>query len=272
MLDNYGKVKYYKLSDNKNLSYLPSYTKKVAIYTPPSYNERLEYPVLIMFDGQNLFAKAEGREPNQDAYGSWNVDGTVARFDREYNKGIIIVAIDNADGYRDSELTMSLSFGEWSGIEKSEAFLNGKLDKLGDFITQTVLPFLKANYSIDDTKIGIIGASSGGLASYYLGLRDNEIYSCIGAFSPANALFTTDAWHKYYKQMVLKNRPRIYVYCGYNDFLEDQLINGARHIKDILEYGYTINDIKERYIADALHNEAFWRNVFPDFLEYFLNN
>lgn len=272
MLDNYGKVKYYELSDNKNLSFLPSRTKKVSIYTPPSYDECFKYPLLVMFDGQNLYAKANGREINQDAYGSWNVDGIVTKFDKEYNKGVIIVAIDNADGFRDSELTMSLSFGEWSGLESSDAFLNGKLDNLGNFILQTVLPFIKNNYSINDNKIGIIGASSGGLASYYLGLRDNEIYSCIGAFSPANALFTADAWHQYYKRMVLKNRPRIYVYCGYNDFLEDKLIDGARQIKDIVEYGYTPDEIKERYIEDALHNEAFWRNVFPDFLEYFLNS
>lgn len=271
MRDSYGKVTYYRLEDAKNLEYIPSHSKRISVYTPPSYSNKTKYPLLVMFDGQNLYAKAEGRVPNQDGYGSWNIDGIITKFDIEDNKGVIVVAIDNSDGYRDSELTMRLSFGEWSGLENSEAFLNGKLDELGDFISQTALPFVKENYSVDDNKIGIIGASSGGLASYYLGLRDNDIYRCIGAFSPANALFTVNAWHNYYENMALKNQPRIYVYCGYNDFWENQLIDGAKQIKDIIKYGYAPENIKERYIEDALHNEAFWRNVFPDFLEYFLN-
>lgn len=273
--NNFGKVEYYTLTDEKNLSYKSDKTTKISVFTPPDYDKSKSYPLLIMFDGQNLYKQASGREPNKDSHGSWAVDVAVCNRQKNGLVSPVIVGIDNSDGYRDQELTMSENFGDFGELEISESFLNGKLEDVGQFLTETVLPFVRKNYSVssDREKTAISGSSSGGLASYYLGLRYNELFGFIGAFSPANALFSDKAWKNFYRQKDFSVfRPQIYVYSGFNDgFIEDDLIKGAKKILDLVEYGYDEKEISERYIEFGLHNESFWRAVFPDFLDKFLN-
>ncbi len=188
--------------------------------------------------------------------------------------GIIIVGIDNADGYRDSELTMSQNFGTLTDLADNQAFYNGKLDELGNFIRETVMPYVSANYSVDTSreKTCIAGSSSGGLAAYYLGLRDNALYGYIGAFSPANGLFENKDWLRFYsKKDFTIGKPKIYVYCGVNDGgLEDMLAPSAKHIKDLTSYGFSTDRITENYVNGATHNETHWRIAFQDFLNKML--
>lgn len=272
--NDYGKVKYYNLTDEKNLSYLPNRSKKISVYTPPDYDENKKFSVVYAFDGQNLYKKAEGREPNKDSHGSWAVDEACANTVKKGLRGAIIVGIDDSDGYRDKELTMSSDFGEFGNLDLSESFLDGKLNELGKFLIETVFPFVKERYSVADCErqTAIVGSSSGGLAAYYLGLKYNDLFGYIGAFSPANAIFSTSAWNNFYsKKDFSKNRPTVYVYSGYNDgFIEDDLINGAKTVRELTRYGYDDAEIIERFIEYGLHNESYWRAVFPQFLELFL--
>lgn len=273
--DNFGKVEYYTLKDEKNLMYKRDRQTKISVFTPPDYDESKVYPLLVMFDGQNLYKHANGSEPNKDCHGSWSVDVAVCERQKLGLTAPIIVGIDNSDGYRDQELTMSQNFGDFGELEVSEDFLDGKLEDLGRFLVETVLPFVRQRYSISTKRedIAVSGSSSGGLASYYLGLYYNDIFGFIGAFSPANAIFSDKSWQDFYKQKDFSAyRPQIYVYSGFNDgFIEDDLIKSAKKIRELENYGYDKNDISERYIEYALHNESFWRAVFPDFLNRFLN-
>ncbi len=265
--ENYGKVQYVTLKDTKNLNYIENNSKKISIYTPADYSTDKKYGVLYMFDGQNLYFAAEGAQTIQN---SWAVDVAVTNLVKNGKDGIIIVAIDNADGHRDSELTMSQNFGTLTNLADNQAFYNGKLDKLGNFIKETVMPYVFANYSVDTSRgqTGIAGASSGGLAAYYLGLRDNDLYGYIGAFSPANGLFENKDWlHFYANKDFSSGRPAIYVYCGVNDGgLEDRLLPAAKHIKDLTSYGFAEDSITENYAIGATHNETYWRIAFQDFL------
>lgn len=271
--DNYGKVEYFTLNDQKNLSYNSTHSKKFSVYTPSDYNPKKKYAVLYMFDSQNLYIGANGAEQSHDSFGSWSVDVAVTSLVKNGNAGVIIVAIDNTDGYRDQELTMSQAFGSLSGLDDTPAFKNGKLDDLGSFIVETLMPWVNSHYSVYGTRerTGIIGSSSGGLAAYYLGLKYNDIFGYIGAFSPANALFTTKAWNDFYSRKDFTYRPKIYVYCGQGDQgLEDQLLAGAKEITNLLKYGYQRDEISEYYMTGAQHNEKYWKLVFSEFLYFFV--
>ena len=268
--ENYGKVEYFTLKDTVNLSYTSSKSKKFSVYTPRGYTPAKKYGVIYMFDSQNLYAAASGIEPSHDDYGSWAVDVAVINMVKNGNDGVIIVAIDNTDGYRDSELTMSQSFGTLTSLADNDAFRNGKLDQLGDFIKNTLMPWVQSKYSVDPSraKTGIAGSSSGGLAAYYLGLRDNDLYGYIGAFSPANGLFTSSDWNRFYaKKNFATMRPDIYAYCGQNDKgLEDMLLPAVKQIKNLTSYGYKAGEITENYLNGASHSENYWRIAFTEFL------
>ncbi|MCH5158486.1 MAG: starch-binding protein [Clostridiales bacterium] len=269
--DDYGKVEYVTLTDNKNLSYRPGASKKIAVYTPRGYTTSKSYGVIYMFDSQNLFIAASGNK-SKNENGSWAADVAVNNLIENGSDGVIIVAVDNADGYRDSELTMSLKFGTLTSLGDPQygEFRNGKLDEMGNFLKETVMPYVKSHYSVDDSreKTGICGSSSGGLAAYYLGLRDNDLYGYIGALSPANGLFGVADWNRFYSNKNFSaGRPKVYVYCGYDDGnLEDMLCPAARQIKNLTSYGFSASDITENYVRYATHNEAYWRIAFQEFL------
>ena len=267
---NYGKVQYITLKDTKNLQYIANNSKKVSIYTPNNYTPDKKYGVLYMFDSQNLYAAANGAQASHDSYGSWAVDVTVTNLVQNGHDGVIIVAIDNTDGHRDSELTMSQSFGQITNLADNSSFYNGKLDELGNFMKETLMPYVQEHYSVDTSreKTGIAGSSSGGLAAYYLGLRDNDLYGYVGAFSPANGLFTTQSWTKFYAgKNFSAGRPKIYVYCGMNDnSLEDMLLPATKEIAKLTSYGFAKENIIENYVNGGTHSENYWRIAFVDFL------
>ncbi|MDE6585360.1 MAG: hypothetical protein K2K80_01605, partial [Clostridia bacterium] len=203
-------------------------------------------------------------------YGAWAVDVEVNTLVKNGRDGVIIVAIDTTDGHRDSELTMSQSFGTLTNLADEQGFYNGKLDELGNFMKETLMPWVKSHYSVDTSreKTGIVGSSSGGLAAYYLGLRDNGLYGYIGALSPANGLFGQSDWTRFYNgKNFSAGRPKVYVYCGKNDnSLEDMLLPAAQKIKNLTSYGFAASDITENYVYKATHNEAYWRIAFAEFL------
>ncbi len=267
---NYGKVEYFNLTDSKNLQYTAQKSKKISVYTPSTYTSNKKYGVLYMFDSQNLYANATGAAKSSDSYGSWAVDVTVSNLVQKGEDGLIIVAIDNSDGYRDSELTMSQSFGSLTNLADNQSFYNGKLDELGNFMKETLIPFINDKYSVDTRRenTGIAGSSSGGLAAYYLGLRDNDIYGYIGAFSPANALFESSAWNRFYQSKNFSSgRPQVYVYCGNGDDLEKKLITVSKEIAiNLKSLGFNQESIVENYDNKGSHNESYWRIAFIDFL------
>lgn len=276
--DDYGKSEKITLEDSVNLAYRGG-SKKIYVYTPAGYDPSKKYGVLVMFDAQNIFAHVE-EVTNQ--HGAWAVDVAITSLmanRKDWFDGVIVLGIDNGDSYRNSELTMAQTFGTLDprlteGESDVEGFYKGHLDDLGDFILDTALPYVSEHYSTNGT-IGICGSSSGGLAAYYLGLRDREIYSYIGAFSPAVGLFVKDSWEAFYEEEHFAADaalPELFVYCGSGDgYLEDMLLDGTKEIKSLLvEYGYPAEYIEEYYTENSEHTELWWRIVFSAFAAAYL--
>lgn len=277
---DYGKVQTITLTDTKNLSERGG-SKKVHVYLPAGYQTSGEdYGVLYMFDGQNLFESQSGYTCS--ASQSWLVDNAITAFMQNGGKGVIIVGIDNGDMHRDSELTQSLEFGKLTplGAPDYGNFTKGRLDKIGNFMQESLIPYINKNYrtKTDRENTGIAGSSSGGLASFYLGLRDNETYGYVGTFSPATSLFYKDSWDKFLSQKDLSLPQKMYIYCGReSDSLENMLYSSTDTtiattvtLKDLLlKHGYT-GEIFESYTSKANHNETFWRIAFAEFLPFAL--
>ncbi|MBR4583824.1 MAG: hypothetical protein IKO34_08470, partial [Bacteroidales bacterium] len=89
---------------------------------------------------------------------------------------------------------------------------------------------LKAIYDIKD--IGIAGASMGGLASYYLGLK-YEVFDYIFTFSAATGFIKNEWWKNFYNKAYLSNKKMFY-YMGGKDKLEKKLSEENKNVFPLL--------------------------------------
>lgn len=271
---NNGKINIVALKDKKNLSCWTS-KKKIWIYTPASYNIQEKYGLIIAFDGQNAFYKNNMEKMNP--YGGIELDEYIEKIEEETGKKFIIVGIDNGTKYRDEELTMASSFGKVHAdeVENNKGFYNGNLDRLLDFINETVLPYVYSNYSIDQKFIGLYGASSGGLASFYGALRDPNIYSFVLAYSPAFILFSNKDFERFIDERIESkiDIPSIYLYCGNKGKLENRLCTPTREMFDLLKKKKEFDGkVMIRINKSANHNEIYWRSALSEGLKFVLEN
>lgn len=292
-----GRTYTFTLQDDINL---PATNGKidVMVYLPLGYEaSNKRYGVVYLFDGQNGFSCGTEKYPIPMC-GGWDFDGAVAALQQKGHDGLIVVGIDNGTGanVRDSQLTMSTQFGQLTPLSQEGNFANGTLELLGNFIVSTLMPFVNSSFSTLTTaeNTGIVGASSGGLAAFYLGLRDSHLYGYVGAFSPATGLFFLPSWHSFLQKGGVNKQQKMYIYCGRNstDFLENVLYDATVAVTDdeqlkqlnslggvastcqlaqlLVENGYTQSNIFEHYVDGAIHNEGSWKKVLLHFLPFAL--
>ncbi|MGV6815419.1 MAG: alpha/beta hydrolase [Phycisphaerales bacterium] len=133
-------------------------TRDLQIWTPPGYNDpenaEKTYPVLYMFDGQNLFEHLPG------VPGEWHADETATRLIESGTiEPIIVVGIPHSGEHRLSEY---LPFGSYRGVEG-----DGK-DAMA-WVIREVMPRVERAFRVktdrESTSIG--GASLGGSMALY---------------------------------------------------------------------------------------------------------
>lgn len=230
---------------------------------------RKKYRLIVAFDGQNMFSiNGTGvYTKKHDPFGSWQLDQVLTKMNKNNQNPYIVLSIDNSDKYRDNDLTMSTAFGQVdSKFKGHRKFFNGKLELLSEVIVNDMFSYLKDNYDIDWESVGTLGASSGGLASFYLGLNYSHMFKYILAFSPALFFFKPDDLNK----LVInkKELPHLVISGGHLSWLEKALTDYCR-------YYYPI--VKDIYLKDKLmlfidelydHNEITWRYMLPKSLDF----
>lgn len=269
-IDVTGRVDNFVLKDEKNLAYREDRCKKISVFVPSSYDGVTKHDILYFFDAQNLFSLAGDYTENGDPYGSWQLDLVLSEIHRQYGKNIIVVGIDNADPYREEELFMNPDiFGELSTLATDmpdESFSKGSLEYLDQFIKQTLHPFIKEKYCVNDNNVGIGGSSMGGIAAFYCGLTELGFYKYVLSYSPAYGLYKMSAFEKFFaSKNFAENQellPKIHIYCGEGDELEKQLSVSAREMKGTLvKHGYAATKVFETYDIEKPHNEESWRLI-----------
>lgn len=268
-----GSVENHIIRDEKNLFYRDDKSKKISVFLPESYDGVTPHDILYFFDAQNLFCMAGEYTENGDPYGSWQLDLVVSQLHSQYGKNIIVVGIDNADMYRSHELFMNPErFGRLSPLATAipdDNFSKGYLESLSGFMVTTLHSFIKEKYCVKEDNIGIGGSSMGGIASFFCGLYEMGFYKYMLSYSPAYGLYEMSAFENWFKIIDLKKYtdrlPKIHIYCGGGDPLEQMLLPSAMAMKTTLvSYGYPSDRIFERYDSDKPHNEESWRLILPD--------
>ena len=115
--------------------------RNLRIWLPPGYHDAANaskaYPVLYLFDGQNLFDRCTA--PGQLA--EWRVDETVADLiTRGAIPPIIVVGIDNAGAQRNHEYQPYLNPLLVSNDPQGLA-----VDRIPSFLSQDVLPLVTSH-------------------------------------------------------------------------------------------------------------------------------
>ena len=266
----YDNCETYILRDEKNLYFRPDKAKKIDIIVPKNYDEKKKYPLLIMFDGQNLFDlnNVGNYTTKNDPYGSWQVDVSMSMLSKNKNLEFIVVGIEHTDILRTNELltdTNKFHLKSTDLLEEHERV--GLIDHLDDFINETLLPFITNKYSIDLENIGISGSSMGGMGCHYIGLKNLGKYKFILSFTPASALVVDSDWCNFYQELNFKENidklPLFYFFQGNNGELENMLYEGnLKLINNLLKYNYPPHLIKSYIELSAEHNEVAWRYAF----------
>ena len=133
-------------------------TRDLLVWLPEGYsdpkNADREYPVLYMFDGQNLFEQMSG------VPGEWNIDETLtALIDQGRVEPVIVVGIPHSGEHRIREF---MPIGSYQGIDGDGAACM-------EWVVREVMPKINRAFRVKQGAefTGIGGASLGGSMALY---------------------------------------------------------------------------------------------------------
>lgn len=249
------------------LDYPDGYQKPVTIWTPNGYDPddtAKKYPVIYLLDGQNQFLGTT------NGYGGWVSDKIATCLQTNGHDGFILVGIDNSRN-RDKELTPDI--GDVVPSYKY-GFENGVGETFSNFVANTVKPYVEANYNASPLAKdnSVIGASSGGIEAFYIGMEHMDKFGSIGALSPAFMLFDKADWDKYLAKFDFSDAsvlPRVFFYNGGGDSLELELNPYAKAMPEwMTALGYPQDKVNFVHEDKFSHNEYAWRMVMPEIIPW----
>jgi len=238
-----------EIIENFEMPELNNRLRTIRIWTPSNYDKTKKYPVIYAHDGQNLF------DESTSYAGEWGIDETIEQLITiNKTKGFIVVGIDNGHSLRLSEYIPNLN---------KDSITEGS--KYASFIVNTLKPYIDKKYNTlaDRNNTIIMGSSLGGLISFYTGLKYQNIFGHILAFSTSFKVIDKKDLNNFIKSLNFSDAPKLYLDAG---SLENAQ-NFLQPVKEILlKNGYSDKLIKTKIEYGHLHNEAAWKIRFPEAL------
>ena len=219
--------------------------RKITVYTPSNYNEKLPHNLLIVFDGES--------------YG-----GRVGRRARIPTPTIL----DNL--ITENKITPTIAVLVWNMGKRGKDLIS---ENFSDFIAKELIPWARSNYNIHPKASNIIvaGSSRGGFAASYIALNNSDIignvlsqsgsYWIKGTKDENHWIYPKDEGKliKAYKKSE-KLSIKFYMDVGLYD-AGASMLGMNREFRDILEIkGYEV-DYNE---FNGGHSYVNWRGTFSD--------
>jgi enterochelin esterase-like enzyme len=242
--------------------------RAIRIYLPPGYEQAdREYPVLYMFDGQNLFDRTT------TAFGmEWGIDETIEGLvDAGRLPGVVVVGIDSPVG----PFRRYAEYTAWDWMLGGEPVVaEGAVT--ADFLVEQVIPHVQATYRVagDRARVGLAGSSMGGYMTLFTGVRHPEVFGRLLAFSPI-VLDEPMAGHELRDVIVHRGfDPATWVYLDMGDAEELTYIDHPdRVVENLAETTAAVARsvrpparLVSREIPGARHDELAWGARFGDVL------
>lgn len=225
--------------------------RTVRVYFPPNYSSSQGFPVIYMFDGQNMFDAATSFS------GEWGVDEALDSLFENKGLGCIVVAIYHGEEERLNEYT------PWPNDQK----VGGDGAKFARFIVRDLKPYIDKYYRTLPNRENtiIIGSSLGGLMAMYTALEYPEVFGKVGVFSPS--LWWSNKAFEQMEKFKKKHFQKIYMYGGEKE--SESLVPNILRAEELLKgVGYSENELIINIAPDGRHNEFYWGREFPEALEW----
>ncbi len=255
---------------------LAEQNRTLRVYLPEGYfNNTDSYPVLYMFDGQNIV------DGYTTAHGEWDIDDHIANLVRngEIEGGLIVVGLDcpkqDNGTLRMSELSCDTNFTNHDTfLENRKIPALGK--EMGEFIMRTVKPLVDSLFRTltDKEHTGIGGSSMGGYEAFYMGCKYHSEIGFSLCFSPAFFLFKSkdlskalSKWHP-----IPKEYGKFFFFVGGKEF-EHDFIKPTLQVFDYMEScGFYNNQIAIIHHSTLMHHEISWSKYFEEAIKFWLSN
>ena len=228
--------------------------RRIYVYTP---DKRGNYPVLYLFDGQNLFDDEEA------TYGkSWGL------FDylKENKVPLIVVGVEcnhhgeeEKCGGRLSEYTpFPFEDPHWGKIKA-----RGKITM--DFFVNELKPYIDDNYPTkpDRKHTFIAGSSMGGLMTLYALCRYNDVFSRGASLSPS-LTFAPEKVLSMIRNGRMKSDTVLYMDYGEKEFYGRSRQAFADATAALIRKKIRVTS---RIAPNGEHNEASWEKAVPFFMD-----
>lgn len=226
--------------------------RRVRAYAPHGHRHDLPRPLLVLFDGQNVF------DDEGSFAGGWYAHEALDRF-AVLKKPVapVILAIDHGGPARIDELT-PFRDGERGG--RAEAFVG--------WVASQLVPLARRSLGLrDDPANTVVGGSSlGGLAAFYAHFRYPEVFGGALSMSPS-FWFARRAIFDWVQGQPTPWTSRIYLDCGVRE-ARGMMLQQATKMAELLaarDYG---DRLMWRPDAKGTHSEKSWRRRLPKALRF----
>lgn len=241
--------------------------RRILVWLPGDYDGVKRFPVVYLHDGQGVFECRDGRNKLQ-------ADRAVTSL-RSQGISAIVVGIDTSSD-RGAELTPPFTRGSRGVVVNGHPIPiidePSTTDFYAEFVVSTLKPLIDENFLTltdpENTCVG--GISAGGSASYYMFLRNPEVFGRAIVCSPGFPMFDLE---------------KLLSYLDKYDFgrLKDHRIaffNGDQGI-DVTSVDYVLavyrkfrekgmDRLHSMFLLDTrqTHNEAAWAKYLPELLRF----
>lgn len=262
------------MQENLTIEFYDGKDRQIRVILPENYQTSgHKYPVLYMFDGQNLF------NPEDSFAGTtWGVREALEKLISEGKaEPMILVGIDHADEMRLTE------YSPWNLVFR-DCHIEGEGAIFSEFLIRKLIPMLEEKYPIKPGKAGrtLAGSSMGALISSYIALKYPDHFSAFGIFSLCSWV-NKDAFTLFLRTQAEYTDAQFFVQVGgregYDSNTDTHDIQVSQsYLKDSRDF---VEDLKELGVPDShitfkvgeedWHSESSWKKYMPEFLEWIQN-
>ncbi|MBI5495628.1 MAG: alpha/beta hydrolase [Deltaproteobacteria bacterium] len=225
--------------------------REVRLCLPPGSGRRAAAPLLLLWDGQNVFDD----EPSYA--GGWQVHRLVARRAARGRVVPIVVGIHHGGADRLRELA------PWAprGRSLSEPLLQ--------WVADALVPTLRAQFHVGEgpRAVTVGGSSLGGLMSLWGHFRRPDVFGNALVMSPSLFL-GRGAVFRYLASQPRPWATRIYLDAGGREMGGRLVRLAARLETDLLARGWDGGDLMFRAPRTGEHSELHWRRRMPRAMEF----
>ncbi len=227
--------------------------RRVRAYLPARRPKRATpRPVLVLFDGQNVF------DDVGSFAGAWHAHHAVDRYAARRANPPVVLAVDHGHHARIDELAPF-----------RDGHRGGGGDALARWIAGSLLPRVRTALDLsDDPALTVIGGSSlGGLAALYAHLRYPEVFGGALCMSPS-LWFARGAMADLVARVELPRTSKIYLDVGGRESRHGMIATATQMARLLMMRGYGDDRLRFKVEASGRHNERAWRRRLPGALRF----